>query len=130
MNKKIGFIGCGNMAQAMIKGILKSEIVDKKNIFVSANTEETLKKVKLEYGVSTSRENSEVASGSDILILAVKPHLYENIIYNTEVRRSNHRRTFLGLTTLKHKRIFSVLTVLVHCICNWILMFLKKYYIL
>lgn len=88
MNKKIGFIGCGNMAQAMIKGILKSEIVDKKNIFVSANTEETLKKVKLEYGVSTSRENSEVASGSDILILAVKPHLYENIIYNIK----NHIR--------------------------------------
>lgn len=35
MNKKIGFIGCGNMGSAMIKGIVKSNLVDSKNIMAS-----------------------------------------------------------------------------------------------
>ncbi|MGO1469502.1 MAG: pyrroline-5-carboxylate reductase [Tissierella sp.] len=80
MNKKVGFIGCGNMAKAMIRGIIGSKIVDKKDIIVSANTKETLDKVEEKYGVTTTLENKEVAKKSDYLILAIKPHLYEMIL--------------------------------------------------
>lgn len=80
MNKKIGFIGCGNMAKAMIKGILMSNLVDSKNIVVSAKTSETLEDIKKELGVTTTLENKKVAGEVDILILAVKPYLYEDVL--------------------------------------------------
>ena len=80
MNKKIGFIGCGNMAKAMLNGIIKSNIVENKNIIVSSKTSKTLENIGKEFGVRTILENKEVAKGADYLILAVKPHLYKEIL--------------------------------------------------
>lgn len=80
MNKKIGFIGCGNMAQAMIGGIVKSELVTKENIMGSNSGEKNLNKTKENYGILTTHNNKEVAAFSDILILAVKPHIYASVI--------------------------------------------------
>lgn len=80
MNKKIGFIGHGNMGQAMIGGIVKSGITLAENIMVSDKNEGFLNKVKEELGVLTSADNLEVASFSDILVLAVKPNIYGSVI--------------------------------------------------
>ena len=80
MDKKIGFIGCGNMARAMINGIIKARIIEKENIIVSSKTSKTLEVVEREFGVRTSLNNKEVAKEADYLILAVKPHLYKEII--------------------------------------------------
>jgi pyrroline-5-carboxylate reductase len=80
MNKTIGFVGAGKMAQAMIEGIVKSNIIPKENIIASAMTEKTLGKIKHNYNIVTTRHNKEVASAADILILAVKPDLHELII--------------------------------------------------
>ncbi len=80
MDKIIGFIGCGNMAQAMIGGILKSNLVSKDNIIASAATEETVKRVQGIYNIKTTTNNVEMASIADILILAVKPNRYESVI--------------------------------------------------
>ena len=46
MDKKIAFLGCGNMASAMIGGILESKMISAQNIMVTARTETTLKKLK------------------------------------------------------------------------------------
>ena len=72
----IGFIGYGNMAQAMIKGMIVSESYKSKNIIVSdlSVKENTL-------GVNMTTNNQEVAGVADILILAVKPHQYETVIH-------------------------------------------------
>lgn len=80
MNKTIGFIGCGKMAQAMIQGVLSSEIVSAEQIIVSANTNETLTLVENKYSIKTTLDNSEVASQANLLFLAVKPNLYAEII--------------------------------------------------
>ena len=42
---RLGFIGAGNMAQAMIGGILAKEIVKKEDIIASAATQKTIDKV-------------------------------------------------------------------------------------
>ena len=42
---KIGFIGCGNMATAMIHGILKSGLASEGDLMASAKTEKTKKKI-------------------------------------------------------------------------------------
>ena len=80
MNKVIGFIGNGNMGQAMIGGIIKANIVVPEKIMVSDLNEKGLKEVAQKYGVTTTNDNNEVAKNADILILAVKPNLYPTVI--------------------------------------------------
>jgi pyrroline-5-carboxylate reductase len=88
LNKKIGFIGAGKMAQAMIEGILKSKMITKDNIIASAKTECTLEKIKSNYQIRTTHDNQEVARFADILILAVKPDQHSNVIH--EIRNDLH----------------------------------------
>lgn len=80
MDKKIGFIGCGNMGSAMIGGIVAAGLLPADHITASARSAETLAKISEKYGINTSLDNKAVAADSDILFLAVKPYLYETII--------------------------------------------------
>lgn len=77
---KIGFIGCGNMASAMIGGILKKGIFTKEEIIVSNLTEEGSRRSKEKLGVMTTRENRQVAENAKIVVLAVKPQFYEEVL--------------------------------------------------
>jgi pyrroline-5-carboxylate reductase len=80
MNKKIGFIGSGNMAQAIIGGIVNSNMVSRENIMASNSGERNLNITKEKYNILTTHDNKEVANFADILILAVKPHIYPMVI--------------------------------------------------
>ena len=80
MNKTIGFIGCGNMAQAMIGGIVKSNLVSSEKVIASNPSDKSLNKVKEEYNILVTNDNAEVAKFSDIVILAVKPYKYFEVI--------------------------------------------------
>ena len=77
---RIGFIGCGNMATAMIKGILDSQKVKTEDVIASAKSEKTREKIKTELGINAALKNKEVVGFSDILFLAVKPQYYEEVI--------------------------------------------------
>lgn len=76
----IGFIGLGNMAKAIIAGILKKEIVSAKDIVGSAKTAATCKAVEDAYGIATETSNKAVAEKADILFLAVKPQFFPEVI--------------------------------------------------
>ncbi|MFT5872909.1 MAG: pyrroline-5-carboxylate reductase [Clostridium sp.] len=80
MNRTIGFIGCGNMAQAMIGGIVKSNLVSNEKVIVSNPSDKNLNKVKEEYSILVTNDNKEVAKVSDIVILAIKPYKYFDVI--------------------------------------------------
>ncbi len=77
---KIGFIGAGNMAYAMILGILASKKADASDIIVSNITSQPLEILKEKYNVKTTLDNKEVAKNADIIFVAVKPHLYEGVL--------------------------------------------------
>ncbi len=77
---KIGFIGLGNMAKAMIGGMLQKEIVQKNDIIGSAKTKATLEDMRRLYGVETRESNVAVAGEADILVLAVKPQYFQTMI--------------------------------------------------
>ena len=77
---KIGFIGCGNMATAMIKGILDSGKVAADHMTASAHSEKTREKIKNELGICVSQTNTDVVSFADVVFLAVKPQYYEEVI--------------------------------------------------
>ncbi len=51
MNKTIGFIGAGKMAEAMIEGMLESNLIPKEKIMASARTNKTIEKINHTYGI-------------------------------------------------------------------------------
>lgn len=79
MEKTIGFIGCGNMGKAMVEGIMKAQLVDGDHLIVANAHPEKLQNLRSTYGISVL-DNKSVARKADILILAVKPYLYDSII--------------------------------------------------
>lgn len=85
---KIGFIGAGNMAQAMIRGIIKSEIVTPDQITVSAPSVKSRDKIS-KLGVKVTSNNLEVAL-SDVVFIAVKPYLYKEIIQEIKSTVNNN----------------------------------------
>jgi pyrroline-5-carboxylate reductase len=76
---KIGFIGCGNMGGAIIKGIIAKKIATAKEIIVS-DKGKSKEVIEGEFGVEVAENNREVAKKSDILFLAIKPQYYESVI--------------------------------------------------
>lgn len=90
---KIGFIGLGNMAKAMIGGMLQKEIVQTGDIFGSAKTQETLEAVRAMYGIGTRDSNAAVAKEADVLILAVKPQFFQAVI--EEIRETTSEKTLV-----------------------------------
>ncbi|MEW6738363.1 MAG: pyrroline-5-carboxylate reductase [Nitrospirota bacterium] len=69
----IGFIGGGNMAEALIKGAVSSQQSAVSGLLVSEPREDRRKYLEQTYGVRTMSDNREVASSCNIIILAVKP---------------------------------------------------------
>ena len=76
----VGFIGFGNMAQAMAKGFLQAGVLEGAQIAACAKRWEKLEKTAGELGVIPCKDAVEVLERSDILILAVKPYLIETVL--------------------------------------------------
>ena len=79
MEKKIGFIGAGNMATAIINGLLKNNVVPAHKINVFDISESQLK-LMAEKGINTLARGNDVVKNSDIIVLAVKPQNYEDVL--------------------------------------------------
>jgi len=77
---RIGFIGLGNMARAIINGMLQKGIVIPEQISGSCKTEATASHIREQYGIESSTDNRAVAAGADILVLAVKPQFFPEVI--------------------------------------------------
>lgn len=76
---RLGFIGCGNMATAILGGVLKKGLLRPDEIIASALHQTTLDRVKETYHIHTTTDNAQAAQ-ADIVILAVKPQFYEQVI--------------------------------------------------
>lgn len=72
-SKKIGFIGAGNMAQAMIKGMLESHLTTADHLYISNRTPGKLVKITENYKLNVCDTNEELVEQCDVVILAVKP---------------------------------------------------------
>lgn len=77
---KLGFIGCGNMAQAMIGGIITGNLIPANEIIASDAYKSSLEKVKDKLDINITVDNKEVAAESEMIILSVKPQFYNIVI--------------------------------------------------
>lgn len=80
MNKTIGFIGAGNMAQAIITGIVNSALVSPDKVLAYDVLAEKTAELHDSLGITACASTLEVAAGSDILFLAVKPYLVAQVL--------------------------------------------------
>ncbi len=76
MNRKykLGFIGCGNMAKAIINGIIQSKIISIDEMIVSTPSISAPYK-----GIAYTNDNSYVMSSCENVVLAVKPQVFREI---------------------------------------------------
>jgi pyrroline-5-carboxylate reductase len=78
--KRIGFIGAGNMAGALIKGLLCSKTVDAREIKASDVRNERLVELAREHGISTETDNAALLAWADVAVLAVKPQVVDPVL--------------------------------------------------
>ncbi|XP_036438162.1 pyrroline-5-carboxylate reductase 3 [Colossoma macropomum] len=76
---KIGFIGAGNMAFGIARGILKSGDVPSSNVIISAPSKNNFPRFEV-MGVAVTHSNKEVVDHSRLVFLAVKPHLIPTVL--------------------------------------------------
>lgn len=77
---RIGFIGGGKMATAIIKGIINSSWCQEKEIIVSDKNEDTLKLLSETYKINTTLSNIDVIKNSNIILFAVKPFVLRDVL--------------------------------------------------
>lgn len=77
---KIGFIGLGNMAAAMIRGMLQKKVAEPGDIIGSARTTATKNRMKEQFHINIADSNRQAAEQADILFLAVKPVFFPEVI--------------------------------------------------
>jgi pyrroline-5-carboxylate reductase len=82
-SKTIGFIGGGNMGEALIKGLLKSGNFAASHIRVSDISQDRLHHLRDTYEVSIFADNGELVGVSDVIVLAVKPQQVGEVLAET-----------------------------------------------
>lgn len=81
---KLGFIGTGNMASAMMGGILNNQILSVDEVMGSNPGSQKRESVKKQFGIYVTADNNEVVEKADVIVLSVKPQFYEEVI--SEIR--------------------------------------------
>ncbi|MEG0868321.1 MAG: pyrroline-5-carboxylate reductase [Hafnia sp.] len=80
VDKKIGFIGCGNMGKAILGGLVASKLIPAENITVYNRSAKSVEAISQEFGSRGANSADEVAKEADVLIVGVKPNMMANIL--------------------------------------------------
>ena len=118
---KIGFIGAGNMAKAIISGIIKSNFLSNSDIYINTRTFDKADELKSTYNINIERDKKQLVMIADIIILAVKPNQYETVI--NDIKKCDLKnKVFVsiaaGLSLDKIKNMFGDKVKLIRCMPN------------
>ncbi len=104
---KIGFIGAGNMAQAIIKGIIDAKVYKSKDIVVSDIRPQQVRFICKKYKVNSAGDNRKLAKTVGTLVLSVKPQNMQDVL--NEIKDSLNKNVLIvsiaaGITTKRIQR--------------------------
>lgn len=80
LSKKIAMIGAGQMAEALLAGLLASRSADPTALFATDTSAERRDLVKRRFGIRVGSDNREAASWADVVLLAVKPQSLDSVL--------------------------------------------------
>lgn len=78
--EKIGFVGAGKMASAIISGILDSGLFKKENILASEYSEQSAKDAEERLGIKVFSNNLELVKNVDVVVFCVKPFVFKEVL--------------------------------------------------
>ena len=81
----ITFIGAGNMAQAILKGLLAVGYPQSK-ISASGRTQSKLDTLSADTGIHTSTDNLALCRQADVIVLGVKPHMMGDLVQSIDLQ--------------------------------------------
>lgn len=79
MDKRLGFMGCGNMGGAILMGALKNNAVTKDNVSVLVKSDNSRRKY-ADLGIKVCADVKELCENSDMIVLAVKPNIAGEVL--------------------------------------------------
>jgi len=106
----VGFVGGGNMGEALIKGLLGANLVPASAIHAADVRLDRLKQLDRKYGIQVSSDNVELVRHSDVVILAVKPQIMDAVL--KEIAPAVTRKKLLisiaaGVSTAKIRAVLN-----------------------
>ncbi len=81
--RRLGFLGAGNMSEALIKGLVQAAVLPAERIMASDVKSERLEHLQKAHGIRTTTDNHALMRESDVVVLAVKPQVIDKVL--TEV---------------------------------------------
>jgi pyrroline-5-carboxylate reductase len=79
-DKKVAFLGAGNMGEAIIKGLLQTGLVPAASISATDVRADRLQQLARQYGIQPAAANRELVAAADVVILAVKPQIMHTVL--------------------------------------------------
>lgn len=99
IDKKIGFIGVGNMGLSILLGMLKSNVISKHNIFAY----DVFYSDSVPSDIERAKDIKELVEKSDVVIFAVKPNMFSNVLGEVKVANGYNLKSYIsiaaGITT-------------------------------
>ena len=107
--KKVGFIGAGNMGEALIKGLVTANVVPAEAIWASDVRLERLKELDRLYGIQLAPNNGELVRQADVVIMAVKPQIMTPVLREIApvlIKKKLMISIAAGVSTAKIRAVF------------------------
>ncbi len=104
---RIGIVGAGTMAEAIIKGLLGKNLCGPEGLVASAPREERRAFLHYEYGIRTVRDNAEAIQDASTIILCVKPQTVHTVLPELREAMNGHQALVsiaagVTMSTLEH----------------------------
>lgn len=80
IKEKVGFVGAGSMAEALIEGLLAQEVITTKNLYISDINQSRLDELTERYNINQAESNLDLVAEVDYIILAVKPQVIDQVL--------------------------------------------------
>ena len=121
IRKRIGIIGCGNMGRAIISGVLKNRIANRKQIFIFDAVRSQMARAAHSFKVRQAKSNRDLAGRADIILLAVKPQDLKTVASEIRGLVRSHQivvSILAGTPITKLKRLLGMRPLLVRAMPN------------
>jgi pyrroline-5-carboxylate reductase len=105
----IGFVGAGNMAESLIKGVINASVCKPKHILISDIRSDRLEFLTRQYRVQAAANSAALAGQVDVLVLSVKP---QNMAEVLQTIKGSVRRSTLIISIAAGIRISKIAAVL------------------